>query len=503
MFKHSCLFFFLAITVNATFGQCPVATGQFRNNGNGGTCFSTDAPPTSSSTRTGRFTFDQAGIAFPNNQYLDKVLYNGQLYQLGTTLYTSYTIWFGGYNAPTRDLCFYGTSGSNNAVPAGQWQLFFRDAVTGVITSCTYAITSGGNASNFAPGSIGTDQTICSGTAPVALTNVSSPSGCSSSATYQWQSSTVTATSGFTDIAGATSATYSPGTLTTTTYYMRIATCPADGVPSNSNVVTVNVLNAGTISPSTGFTWNASTTSPTFTSNGNSGGTWTSSNPNIAIGSTSGVLSVLTPPASGTSTTTTITYRVSGGGVTCTTTRLVTITNNNGTLPVTWSDVLAEKSGGMVLVKWSTVSENNTKDFVVQYSTNTQQWAPLATITAAGNSTSLKNYSYLHQNPLKGSSYNYYRILQRDLDDKFSYSKIVSILFNEPGSDLIVYPNPARDVVTVYVASAGEVKLLNAAGALVWKGFLPAGNSQLPVKHLSKGVYVVSIGNKSTRLIID
>jgi len=153
-------------------------------------------------------------------------------------------------------------------------------------------------------------------------------------------------------------------------------------------------------------------------------------------------------------------------------------------------------------LRWSTASEQNTKDFVVQHSLNTTDWSALSTIPAAGNSTTTRNYSYVHQNPLKGINYNYYRILQRDLDDKFSYSKIVSIVFNEPGADLQVYPNPAEDVVTVFISEEQEVSLLNAAGALVWKSKLPAGRTQLPLVKFSSGLYFLKTKTQTIKLLI-
>lgn len=484
--------------------SCPIF--DRRNNGNGGasTCGASTPPSALVSAgynKTGEFQFVRS--TSPNAVYTrNKVWQNGVLYQDGANLVTPNTIWFGDYigtNNPPQ-ICFYATNtaGNNGVPPAANWTFELQSGTT------TFTCTINTAGTTFDAGTISGNQTICSGSTPAPFTSTAAASGsaCTGSPTYQWQRSTVSSTSGYADIAGANQATYSAGALTQTTYFQRVANCGTD-LSLSSSPITVTVLNAGTISPSTGFNWNASTTSPTFTSSGNSGGTWTSSNPAISIGASSGVVSVLTPPPSGTSTTTTITYSVAASGTTCTTTRLVTITNTGGVLPVTWSEVAAEKSGNMVLVKWSTASEINTKDFVVEYSNNTQQWQQLSTVMAAGNSTMVKNYSYLHQTPLKGNSYNYYRILQRDIDNKFSYSKIVSILFNEPGADVIVYPNPASDIITIYLADAGEVRLLNAGGALVWKGVLAAGNNQLPVNNLSKGIYFVVVNKKSIRLFID
>ncbi len=171
-------------------------------------------------------------------------------------------------------------------------------------------------------------------------------------------------------------------------------------------------------------------------------------------------------------------------------------------LPVTWETVSAEKQNGQSILRWSTASEQNTRDFVVEYSNNAQQWTSLFTIPAAGNSTTTRNYSYVHQNPLKGNNYNYYRILQRDIDDKFSYSKIVSIIFNEPGADLQVYPNPVQDQLTIFLAESQLVRLVNAAGATVWKGQLPAGRNTISVNTYSRGVYMLTAGKQSQRVLI-
>ncbi|NDF99177.1 MAG: T9SS C-terminal target domain-containing protein [Chitinophagia bacterium] len=173
------------------------------------------------------------------------------------------------------------------------------------------------------------------------------------------------------------------------------------------------------------------------------------------------------------------------------------------TLPVTWQSFTAEKQGDVSVLKWSTASEQNTKDFEVQHSTNTLSWTPLGTVAAAGNSTTTQQYSFTHATPFKGNMYNYYRIMQRDLDGKFSYSKIASLIYDEPGPDVYVYPNPAIGIVTIYLAESQDVRLIDIAGATVWKGTLAAGRSQIPLTHLSKGIYWVVTENAKKQLLIQ
>ncbi|MCA6493124.1 MAG: gliding motility-associated C-terminal domain-containing protein [Chitinophagaceae bacterium] len=89
--------------------------------------------------------------------------------------------------------------------------------------------------------SIGSPQLICSGTTAVALTGTLPTGGNGSSYTYQWQRSTTSSTAGFTDIPGANSINYSPGVLTTTTWYQRNITSGACTTPFSSNTVQIFV----------------------------------------------------------------------------------------------------------------------------------------------------------------------------------------------------------------------------------------------------------------------
>ena len=100
---------------------------------------------------------------------------------------------------------------------------------------------------NFDPGSIGSDQTICEGEVPAALTSVT-PTG-DGAFGYQWKESTDGFT--FTDIGGATGETYTPPALTQDHWYKRVVTASLNGTDctaeTNTVKVTVNNLNPGTI----------------------------------------------------------------------------------------------------------------------------------------------------------------------------------------------------------------------------------------------------------------
>jgi hypothetical protein len=98
-------------------------------------------------------------------------------------------------------------------------------------------------------GSINGAQTICSGAQPTELTSAAPPAGGTGGYSYQWQQSVNNGTS-WTDIPAATSASFAPAPLTTTTRFRRKVSDSACGdvVLTEPVIVTVRApLLAGTI----------------------------------------------------------------------------------------------------------------------------------------------------------------------------------------------------------------------------------------------------------------
>ena len=132
---------------------------------------------------------------------------------------------------------------------AGTYILRVEDGNTGSSLTCYLeaSVTIAVN-NTTVPGVVATSQTICSGNTAAAFTSTTPASGGNGTFAYQWQSSADGLT-GWADIALATSATYSAGAITTTTYYRRNVTsgvCPL--VSSNIVSITVNpVITPGVI----------------------------------------------------------------------------------------------------------------------------------------------------------------------------------------------------------------------------------------------------------------
>ncbi len=124
---------------------------------------------------------------------------------------------------------WYNVSSGGSPIATG---LPFTSTISGDVTyyvSCTVNGCEGPRKSitittvNVSSGSISASQVICSGTIPAPFTGTAgSGPGNSFQISYQWQSSTVSSTGPWTDIAGATGQNYTPtAAIFTTTYYQR------------------------------------------------------------------------------------------------------------------------------------------------------------------------------------------------------------------------------------------------------------------------------------------
>lgn len=474
----------ISFAFNAASQSCPVY--DKRNNGQGTQgCISEPVP--AGKIKSGQFDFQNSSTS--TTYTIDSILLNGQLYQKGQVLYNNLgTIWFGGYNGSNKQICFYGNNVNDNAPPAGRWNFFFKS--NGTQTVCSYTLTGSGTLSSFSPGTISSDQTICSGETPASFLSVSSATGCSGAITYQWQSSTTSANSGFTNIGGATSATYSSGALTQTTYFSRIESC-SDGASVNSNTVTVTVIKGGTLSGTQNLTTGQATV---FASDGTSGGTWSSSNTNVAsVNSSTGAVAAVSPGQA------TISYSVTSGGRTCTSSRVVNVT---APLPVSWLSFTAKPLNKQVVLDWSTATETNSRDFQIMHSTDGNRWNQVGTVNAAGTSNTTRMYQFVHSNPATGQ--NTYYIEQRDLDDRLNYSRIVEVILGKVNASIWVYPNPVQDQrIRMQTTTPTLMILYNSLGAEVLRRQLPMGTTTVLLPNLAAGVYRLRAGTETIPLVIQ
>lgn len=161
-------------------------------------------------------------------------------------------------------------------------------------------------------------------------------------------------------------------------------------------------------------------------------------------------------------------------------------------LPVTLLSFQARAQNNNVLLSWVTVSEVNNRGFTIERSKDAAGWITIGFVgsrATGGNSTQPVEYSFTDLKPLNN---NFYRLKQTDLDGKYVYSMIRSIVFER--SKVTISPNPASDYIIVDGLSDNDIiKVYNGTGKLVRETKAVMGTTRISLNDLSNGTYHVII----------
>jgi hypothetical protein len=170
------------------------------------------------------------------------------------------------------------------------------------------------------------------------------------------------------------------------------------------------------------------------------------------------------------------------------------LVDDNVVLPVTLIDFKGKLGDNVILLDWSTSSEQNSKNFDIEKSTDGVNYYKIGSVNASGNSTSTKVYSF---RDLQLSPFNYYRLRINDLDGKNKLSNIVLIRNNAAIQSIWVVNNPFKDYIDVRFAKAATVaklQLNTINGAIISEKVFANASGQIRwhvPTNLSAGTYVL------------
>jgi hypothetical protein len=185
------------------------------------------------------------------------------------------------------------------------------------------------------------------------------------------------------------------------------------------------------------------------------------------------------------------------------------ISGNSTPLPITLLNFSAIQIDHRVALEWSTASEINNDYFEVEKSVDGVSFNVIGKVNGAINSTETRTYNFSDFELKKGRSF--YRLKQIDLDKKFTYSPIVTVMVGEITTTNIsfnVYPNPT--VETLFITHTGVVNnsvivsIFDGSGKLVSRNANKVGVNdgplELDVRDMKPGYYVIQAiaGGKST-----
>ncbi|HRF25890.1 MAG TPA: hypothetical protein PKW54_01030, partial [Ferruginibacter sp.] len=121
-------------------------------------------------------------------------------------------------------------------------------------------------------------------------------------------------------------------------------------------------------------------------------------------------------------------------------------------------------------LNWKTTIEQSVESYQIEHSFDGRNFQLIGAMTPSGNTGSMNEYSYLHENP--GYGVHYYRLKIIDTDGAYSYSHVVRVVFNLNGQEIKIYPNPSTDYIHVdlprNITGSLRVTIRQVNGALVY-----------------------------------
>ncbi|WP_254560944.1 T9SS type A sorting domain-containing protein [Dyadobacter diqingensis] len=173
-------------------------------------------------------------------------------------------------------------------------------------------------------------------------------------------------------------------------------------------------------------------------------------------------------------------------------------------LPVTLVSFDVQKEGQVAKLKWATTAETNSDYFEIQHSVTGKEWAKIGNVASTGESSTLKNYTFSHGNPVNGE--NLYRLRMVDKDQTFAYSRIQSVKFDGITKDLTIYPNPVSDKLFLRdFKEITNIQINDLSGHAVYQADANT-TGEINISGLKSGMYIVKIsranGLTSTQKIV-
>ncbi len=149
---------------------------------------------------------------------------------------------------------------------------------------------------------------------------------------------------------------------------------------------------------------------------------------------------------------------------------------------------------GAALLTWITASEENNRGFNVLHSLDGKEWSNIAFVPTKaidGNSKTQLSYNYLDQKANLGL--NYYRLMQTDVDGKYSYSIIRQVSIAQ-GAQVNIHPNPTTSLVNIGGLNGSElVVVYDLQGKKMLETKATSQQITLDFSNFVSGVYTIQI----------
>ncbi len=181
------------------------------------------------------------------------------------------------------------------------------------------------------------------------------------------------------------------------------------------------------------------------------------------------------------------------------------VLRTNFSLPVELIEFKAQAiENGMGLISWRTETEENSKEFILERSTDGIDFKILARQAAKGNSSERSLYFHTDREPLQGTSY--YRLKMVDLDGSYEYSNVVSLEIGKK-TTITISPNPVKTGNPIFFQSDGDLSddltlcIYDISGKIMDRQILenPENQISFQMPELASGIYFIEFESGGIR----
>jgi hypothetical protein len=183
-------------------------------------------------------------------------------------------------------------------------------------------------------------------------------------------------------------------------------------------------------------------------------------------------------------------------------------------LPADRLTATANLNGTVATIKWNTLSEQNTKQFIVERSTDNINWMATGnTVPAAGTSSEKREYQMPDNiSDLMQNKTIYYRVKLIDIDGRVTYSNVTVVRLSAK-LQVTAWPNPFQSSIVVSFttdnATTFNIRVLDVNGRMIrnMNQAVAKGTSQITLRDFEKlpqGVYLLEmIDQKSAMTTVE
>lgn len=178
-------------------------------------------------------------------------------------------------------------------------------------------------------------------------------------------------------------------------------------------------------------------------------------------------------------------------------------------LPVELLKFNANNKNRQVELNWQTASEINNDYFTIRKSVDGKTFKSIGTISGAGNSNYIVDYSFTDSESLIGTTY--YQLKQTDFNGKFTYSHILAVNPHDIStlSDLsVTYDNTSDNLTVTFNSSSSDeytIEIYSITGQKVFEDYILTDNSSiasytLQTSNIKQGMYSLVVNSAENRL---